>query len=611
MNRRTRSLLLLSLVTALLPLSMWAANAYEVQARYTNALKPRLADGRVVQSCADPSVLRGRGKHARTWFMYCTSAAWTSSGSPSGTPVHRQLAMLRSTDLVHWRYVGSALSGKPAWAKRSAHLWAPDVVYSRTYGRYYMTFAVTDTSDPTSGEAGCAQDPAIAVASSASPTGPWRLSPTPLVPPRRLGPGCSFASTIDPDVLGESVRTTSVLYYGGFRGGIQAQPVTLGRYAMRPSGAARQITIGRRYEGANVVARGGFYYLFASSGSCCTGPLSGYSVFAGRSPSALGPFVDREGNALTAGRAGGTPVLGMNGSRWVGPGHNSVFRDFGGQWWTAYHAIDRDRPYFVTGTSTRRPAMLDPVDWVDGWPSVRSGRWVSSTTSAAPAAQPNGHSRYRPSPVTADLLGAAVDAATDEFSADTLDPRWSWVRPPADPASYGVEDGAFRFDTQPGSLASGGAGLLTQPAPAGNYVVQTAVRLDVPAEGCCQDRVQAGLAIYGSDDRFLRLIHVSAGETRITEFGKQVPPGPAGYPRYGSSSVGPPADLTWLRIVKRTIGDHTVFTPYTSQDGARWIRGSAWAYDELGGDARIGLLSMGGAGFTATFDHVRVWTLVN
>jgi arabinan endo-1,5-alpha-L-arabinosidase len=152
---------------------------------------------------------------------------------------------------------------------------------------------------------------------------------------------------------------------------------------------------------------------------------------------------------------------------------------------------------------------------------------------------------------------------------------------------------------------------VTQPAPAGNYVVQTAVRLDVPAEGCCQDRVQAGLAIYGSDDRFLRLIHVSAGETRITEFGKQVPPGPAGYPRYGSSSVGPPADLTWLRIVKRTIGDHTVFTPYTSQDGARWIRGSAWAYDELGGDARIGLLSMGGAGFTATFDHVRVWTLVN
>jgi arabinan endo-1,5-alpha-L-arabinosidase len=186
------------------------------------------------------------------------------------------------------------------------------------------------------------------------------------------------------------------------------------------------------------------------------------------------------------------------------------------------------------------------------------------------------------------------------------------VRQPADPTSYGVEGGAFRFDTQPGSLtgAADGASVLTQPAPEGNYVVQTAVRLDVPTTGL-HDYVQAGLAVYGADDRFLKLTHVSAGRTRLTEFGKEVPAGAAGYPRYGGSTVGAPADVTWLRIVKRTSGGHSVFTPYTSQDGARWVRGSAWAYDELGSAARIGLVSMGGAGFTATFDHVRIWSLAN
>jgi arabinan endo-1,5-alpha-L-arabinosidase len=215
--------------------------------------------------------------------------------------------------------------------------------------------------------------------------------------------------------------------------------------------------------------------------------------------------------------------------------------------------------------------------------------------------------------VPPDVLGAADTAASDEFSGDTLDPRWTWVRPPADATTYGVAGGSFRFASQPGTLtgAADGASVLTEPAPSGSFVVQTAVRLDVPATGCCQDYVQAGLAVYGSDDRFLKLTHVSAGLTRLTEFGKEVPAGPAGYPRYGATTVGPPGVLTWLRLVKRTTGGHSQFTAYSSQDGSRWVRGGTWTYDELGTAARIGLVSMGGAGFTATFDHVRVWSLAN
>jgi arabinan endo-1,5-alpha-L-arabinosidase len=38
------------------------------------------------------------------------------------------------------------------------------------------------------------------------------------------------------------------------------------------------------------------------------------------------------------------------------------------------------------------------------------------------------------------------------------------------------------------------------------------------------------------------------------------------------------------------------------------VRGGVWTH-ALGADASIGLVSMGGAGFTATFDYVRTFEL--
>ena len=62
--------------------------------------------------------------------------------------------MLVSRNLVNWSFVGSALPGRPAWAARGADLWAPDVVYSTTFRRYYLTYTVTNTVDSVSGEPG-------------------------------------------------------------------------------------------------------------------------------------------------------------------------------------------------------------------------------------------------------------------------------------------------------------------------------------------------------------------------------------------------------------------------------------------------------------------------
>jgi arabinan endo-1,5-alpha-L-arabinosidase len=373
---------------------------------------------------------------------------------------------------------------------------------------------------------------------------------------------------------------------------------------------ARAVNIPNRYEGANVVRHGSWYYLFGSATNCCNGPLTGYSVFAGRSRSPLGPFRDRQGHSFLAGRVGGTPVISMNGNRWVGTGHSSAFVDRGGQWWLAYHAVDRTDPYFASQPGlTKRPALLDPLDWVNGWPTIRAGRWASDRWMPAPAAQPGERTRYRPRRVAPERPGRLLRQYSDGFAGSSLDRRWSWVRPPA-PETYRVSGGSFGFDTQNADLFqdNNSASVLTEAAPDRDFVVQTKVHLDVPAEGCCQNFVQAGLLVYGSDDAFVKLTHTSIWDTRQTEYAKEEVT-PAG-PRYGNTVIGPPADATYLRIVKRTSAGRTLFTGYTSTDGRNWVRGGAWQHDALAGGARIGLVSMGGPGdFHARFDHVRVWSL--
>ena len=624
-----------------------AARPRVPRATYHNALAPTIRGGGTVDSCADPTVVRGAGRLARTWYMYCTTDPLNDRDTAGSGPIRfHPIPTMTSHDLVHWRYVGDALPTPPSWAATGAAMWAPDVVYSRTFHRYYLTYVVTDTSDAVSGEPGCTSDSAIGVATSRTPTGPWKSSEQPVVPPRRAGPGCDFYWTYDPDVLGDQVADRSVMYYGSYFGGVFAQHVTLSpdgmaltgtatrvvrgqptrprvdpeRLQQRPTASRRsllattaddtQVTIANRYEGTNVVQHDGWYYLFASATNCCNGALTGYSVFAGRSRDPLGPFVDREGNSLLAGRVGGTPVLSMNGNRWVGTGHNTVFRDFGGQWWTVYHAVDKRHSYFAGEPGfTKRPALLDPVDWVDGWPSVRSGRWASDQRMPAPAAQPGQRTAYRPHPVAPQRPGALVADRSDEFDGTALGPQWTWVRAPA-PQTYAVGGGVLRFDTQAGDLSNdtNSASVLTEPAPTHDYVVQTQVHLDVPVE-CCHNFVQAGLLVYGSDDAFVKLADVSIYETQQTELAKEVWTAPAGLPRYGNTVVGAPGDQTWLRLVRQTSHGRHLFTGYTSQDGRHWVRGGTWQHDGLGQNVRIGLVSMGGAGYAATFDHVRVWRL--
>ncbi|MDQ3344696.1 MAG: family 43 glycosylhydrolase [Chloroflexota bacterium] len=582
---------------AVRPSSVLAADLYD------NPLLAAVPGDGVVESCADPSTFYADDGY---WYTYCTTDPLNGEdrNANGGFNFHK-LPTLRSADLVTWTYVNDAFTSVPAWGEPTAGMWAPEI--KQIGETYYLFYGITDVKDEVSGEPGCSSDNAIGYATSASPTGPWVDSGGPLVEPRRGGGGCNFFWTYDPEVLADESGNLHI-YFGSYYGGIFVRDLLIadGGVLTAPAATSTQITIANRYEGAEVAYRDGHYYLFVSATDCCRGPLTGYSVFVGRSSSPTGPFVDQVGSSLLESRVGGTPVLSMNGNRWVGTGHNSVLIDFDGQWWTTYHAVDREDPYFAGAPGfTKRPLLIDPVDWVDGWPQVRGGLWASDEPMPAPAAQPGDTTAYSAVLAAWDEPRTAIKGLSDEFNGNDLHNRWRWVR--GESAEWSVGGGVFTFDTQAADLYEGSnsASVLTQPMPGGDYIVETKVRLSVPADGCCFNYRQAGLVVYAGDDSYVKLAHVSIWETRQTEFAKEVPPAQALRP-YGNTVVGPPGEWTWLRIAKQVIDGEEHYRAYTSDDGVNWVRGGVWTHD-LGSNARIGLVSMGGDGFTAEFDYVRVY----
>lgn len=614
-----------------------AATPKPVTTTYENPLAPRVPGDGTVDSCADPMIIQAQDGETidgeQAWYMYCTTDPLNDEDvDAEGDPVFHRIPMNVSTDLVNWTYVGDAfpLDGGdlPEWIDPTAAFWAPDVVYSSATDQYYLFTTVTETTAAGGGSDTCRGDSAIGVAVSDSPTGPWVWSDEPVVQPRK-DPGnpdpCAYFWTFDPDVLGDTVSDEGILYYGSYYGGVFATAVDFTETGVTAATATTaddtRIAIGNRYEGTNVVYKDGYYYLFASATNCCNGALTGYSVFVGRSTSPFGPFVDKEGNSFLDANVGGTPFLTMNGNRWIGTGHNSVFVDEGGQWWTVYHAVDQEDPFYAFQTGfTKRPALLDPVDWVGGWPVVNGGAGASDTRMPAPAAQEGERSRYRPTLVKPHTVNRLLDR--DEFSGSTLDGDWSWAEGREGDAT--VSGGLLRWEVEHTDLYvdSNTASVLVRDAPSGDYVVETKVRLQgLPDEGCCFNYAQAGLVIYGDDDNFVKLTSASIWETRQTEFAKELSPVPEGWSRYGNTVVGPPGDdWTYLRIVVERLtgaeqatagGDTERYTAYTSQDGTTWVRGGTWTHS-LGEDALIGLVSMGATDqvtspITAEFDYVRVY----
>lgn len=574
-------------------------------ATYSNPLNLQLPNGVSAEQCADPDVIRSETPGDDAWYLFCTrDALVTGETDESGEPRFYSIPSYRSTNLVDWEFQGEALNTRPAWIG-NGDMWAPDVVFLN--GSYHLYYTATNTAaNPDTNPDN--KRSAIGVATSPSLAGPWTDSGAPVIEPQ--APPADPASpsarwTFDPEVLVDG--DTAYIYYGSYFGGISVRTLSDDGLTSDPA-SQTEIAISNRYEGVNIVKRDGWYYLLASATNCCNGPLTAYSVFAGRSQSPTGPFLDRTGTSLLDGRVGGTPVLHQNGNRWIGTGHNSVVTDLSGQQWIFYHAVDRTDPWFLDGSYTKRPVLMDPLDWVDGWPVTRGGEGPSDSPQPAPVTQPEQSAGYTPVQADVPQPGAAIPALSDEFDGTGLGEQWSWIREP-DAAGYTVADGRFSWKTQQTDLNLGEnpAGIVTEAAPEGDYVVDTKLSLDVPEEGCCQNFVQGGLLAYTDDGHYIKLGVTSIWETRQTEFGKRSEPG---NPAYGNTVGGPVGEETFLRLVREHSDTENLYTAFTSLDGLSWDEAGTWTTPlEEAVAPRIALFSMAGAGFTTSFDYVRVFEL--
>ncbi|MEA3038482.1 MAG: arabinan endo,5-alpha-L-arabinosidase [Sphingomonadales bacterium] len=286
----------------------------------------------------DPAVLR-----APDGFYY----AYATQGERDGRKVNLQVA--RSRDLVRWQWLGDALPARPAWASRTWNFWAPHVV--RHDGRYFLYYSAEPDPPATGPKTGLC----LGVATATRPEGPFTDSGRPL----QCGEG--FVN-IDPMAFDDPATGKRLLYWGSGFQPIKVRELAADRISFAPGSAAVNLVPpvkGGGYEalveGAWVLRRGGYYYLFYSGDNCC-GKEAHYAVMVARSRSATGPFEKAP-----------RPILAARG-RWLAPGHNSLAIDRAGRDWIVYHAIDTQRP--GEPVNTRRVMLIDRIVWRNGWPQV-------------------------------------------------------------------------------------------------------------------------------------------------------------------------------------------------------------------------------------------------
>jgi arabinan endo-1,5-alpha-L-arabinosidase len=352
-----RTLVVLSLI--LLPAPAPAGAAAVSAAGYTNPVTSG-----VVDTFPDPAMIRGRDGR---FYAYGTTNPIRSSAGETGEHI---LPVISSADMVHWTYVDDVygVDAHPAWWPAGTRPWAPDI--RLVDGSYHLTYSLSVGG--------------VALATGPSPTGPWTDQGL-IVPAGNSGcPTGSIDQAMFTDTDG-----THYLYWGSYDT-LCVSRMTADATAL--TGPVTQVGRSRRMEGSYVVHRGGFYYLFYSDGGCCDGAFSGYTVKVGRATSPLGPFTTPSGVDLMALTSKDGIVLAANGNGWVGPGHNAIQTDLAGQDWLVYHAIPQNDPDFppVQGAGggtlrlTKRPLMIDRLDWIGGWPVVRAGAGPSDGTQAAP-----------------------------------------------------------------------------------------------------------------------------------------------------------------------------------------------------------------------------------
>lgn len=281
-------------------------------------------------SLPDPSIIKADDGY---FYIYATE-------SMRNLPIHR------SRNLVDWSYVGTAFndSTRPNFESK-AGIWAPDI--NKIGDKYVMYYSMSRWG----GEWTCG----IGVAVSDYPQGPFEDKGK-LFRSNEI----NIKNCIDPFYIEDNGH--KYLFWGSFRG-IYATELADDGLNLK-QGADTVKIAGTAYEGTYIYKKNGYYYMFASTGTCCEGLKSTYTTVVGRSKNLYGPYVDKKGESMLENHH--EKFIGKNYS-FVGTGHNSeIVTDDNGNEWIFYHAVSKANPH-------GRVLMMDKVLWKDEWPYIDGG----------------------------------------------------------------------------------------------------------------------------------------------------------------------------------------------------------------------------------------------
>ena len=285
----------------------------------------------ISHSLPDPTVIKANDGY---FYLYATEDI-------------RNIPIYRSPDLIDWEFMGTVFTDqtRPTFVSGGG-LWAPDINYIN--GKYVLYYSMSVWG----GEWDCG----IGVAIADNPEGPF-IDCGKLFLSSEIG----VQNSIDPCYVEESGK--KFLFWGSFHG-IYAIELSDDGLALKP-GAEKVQVAGTAYEGTFIHKRNGYYYLFASTDTCCEGLNSTYTTVVGRSENLFGPYLDKAGRSMMDNHH---EILIQKNEEFVGTGHNSeIVSDDKRQDWMFYHA------YWTPYPNKGRVLMLDKIQWINDWPSVANG----------------------------------------------------------------------------------------------------------------------------------------------------------------------------------------------------------------------------------------------
>jgi len=401
----------------------------------------------------DPSVTRVGDKY---YLVNSTFAHFP------GIPIHE------STDLVHWKLIGHALSNSARTTFDglgiSRGVFAPSIHFHK--GIYYVINTLVEAGGNF-------------FVTAADPKGPWS-DPVWLKEIDGIDPSFFFDDDGKAYVVNNGPPDGAPLYEGHRAIWIQQFDVgankLIGPRKVIVNGGVDVAKKPIWIEGPHIYRIKGRYYLMCAEG----GTGDGHSEVIFRAKSPWGPFEPYKGNPILTQRD--LPADRANAV--TNAGHADLVEMKDGSWWAVFLA---SRPYTGSRYNTGRETFLLPVTWKDGWPIILEQGKPIPFVVKGPRAMARAKGPY-------DALSGNF-TKRDEFNA-SLGPEWLQVHVPKQ-SRFEFMGGALRVRPLSVNLDERrNASFLARRQQHLNFDASTSMKS--PAGG----GISAGLAAYQNESHW-------------------------------------------------------------------------------------------------------------